>query len=239
MTRAQVRYLLGTPMVPGGFDNDRWDYDYYLKLRQLHAPAPRADADRIFPQRPRRPRRQRRDRNAVAHRRGQRARPRAGAGPDSTRPPRLWPAVPRRVARGIERPAPDRLRCDRRRAAPCRRAHRTPQMPVAAAVPVDLAIDRRAAVAGGVPAAAPRRSWPSAGSSSAQQHRSAPDNPGPAGSVCARRQPSVCCARLTKACTIEVATPSINGSRSAALNGFENSKSQLQFDPAAIAADRA
>ena len=35
MTRAQVRYLLGTPMVPGGFINDRWDYDYYLKLRRL------------------------------------------------------------------------------------------------------------------------------------------------------------------------------------------------------------
>lgn len=38
MTRAQVRYLLGTPMVPGGFDNDRWDYDYYLKLRQFKHP---------------------------------------------------------------------------------------------------------------------------------------------------------------------------------------------------------
>lgn len=38
MTRAQVRYLLGTPMVPGGFVNDRWDYDYYLKLRRLQAP---------------------------------------------------------------------------------------------------------------------------------------------------------------------------------------------------------
>ena len=38
MTRAQVRYLLGTPMVPGGFDNDRWDYDYYLKLRQFKTP---------------------------------------------------------------------------------------------------------------------------------------------------------------------------------------------------------
>lgn len=38
MTRAQVRYLLGTPMVPGGFDNDRWDYDYYLKLRQQSHP---------------------------------------------------------------------------------------------------------------------------------------------------------------------------------------------------------
>ncbi len=38
MTRAQVRYLLGTPMVPGGFENDRWDYDYYLKLRHLQQP---------------------------------------------------------------------------------------------------------------------------------------------------------------------------------------------------------
>ena len=48
MTRAQVRYLLGTPMVPGGFDNDRWDYDYYLKLRQLKAPR-RARASVYFP----------------------------------------------------------------------------------------------------------------------------------------------------------------------------------------------
>jgi outer membrane protein assembly factor BamE len=38
MTRAQVRYLLGTPQVPGGFDNDRWDYDYYLKLQHLDRP---------------------------------------------------------------------------------------------------------------------------------------------------------------------------------------------------------
>ena len=38
MTRAQVRYLLGTPMVPGGFSNDRWDYDYYLRMRQLRTP---------------------------------------------------------------------------------------------------------------------------------------------------------------------------------------------------------
>lgn len=38
MTRAQVRYLLGTPMVPGGFQNDRWDYDYYLKVRRLAHP---------------------------------------------------------------------------------------------------------------------------------------------------------------------------------------------------------
>ena len=38
MTRAQVRYLLGTPMVPGGFDNERWDYDYYLKVQRLQSP---------------------------------------------------------------------------------------------------------------------------------------------------------------------------------------------------------
>jgi outer membrane protein assembly factor BamE len=38
MTRTQVRYLLGTPIVPGGFDNDRWDYEYYLKVRRLQTP---------------------------------------------------------------------------------------------------------------------------------------------------------------------------------------------------------
>jgi outer membrane protein assembly factor BamE len=38
MTRSQVRYLLGTPMVPGAFDKDRWDYLYYLKKGRLHAP---------------------------------------------------------------------------------------------------------------------------------------------------------------------------------------------------------
>jgi outer membrane protein assembly factor BamE len=30
MTRTQVTYLLGTPMVPPGFNNDRWDYYHYL-----------------------------------------------------------------------------------------------------------------------------------------------------------------------------------------------------------------
>jgi outer membrane protein assembly factor BamE len=38
MTHSQVRYLLGTPMVPGAFDNSRWDYDYYLKTRRLRGP---------------------------------------------------------------------------------------------------------------------------------------------------------------------------------------------------------
>ncbi len=32
MTKVQVRYLLGTPMMPPIFDNDRWDYLYYLKV---------------------------------------------------------------------------------------------------------------------------------------------------------------------------------------------------------------
>jgi outer membrane protein assembly factor BamE len=32
MTKVQVRYLLGTPMMPAIFDNDRWDYLYYLKI---------------------------------------------------------------------------------------------------------------------------------------------------------------------------------------------------------------
>jgi outer membrane protein assembly factor BamE len=31
MTRSQVRYLLGTPMVADSFDRERWDYIYYLK----------------------------------------------------------------------------------------------------------------------------------------------------------------------------------------------------------------
>jgi outer membrane protein assembly factor BamE len=29
MTRSQVRFLLGTPMVPEAFDDSRWDYFYY------------------------------------------------------------------------------------------------------------------------------------------------------------------------------------------------------------------
>lgn len=34
MTRSQVSFLLGTPMVPTAFDNDRWDYYYYLKVQR-------------------------------------------------------------------------------------------------------------------------------------------------------------------------------------------------------------
>jgi outer membrane protein assembly factor BamE len=32
MTRSQVRFLLGTPMVADSFDQDRWDYVYYVKI---------------------------------------------------------------------------------------------------------------------------------------------------------------------------------------------------------------
>jgi outer membrane protein assembly factor BamE len=38
MTRSQVRYLLGTPMVPDLFDKDRWDYLYYFQGGRLHRP---------------------------------------------------------------------------------------------------------------------------------------------------------------------------------------------------------
>lgn len=32
MTRSQVRFLLGTPMVADIFNEQRWDYVYYLKI---------------------------------------------------------------------------------------------------------------------------------------------------------------------------------------------------------------
>lgn len=31
MTRSQVRFLLGTPMVEDSFHHDRWDYVYYFR----------------------------------------------------------------------------------------------------------------------------------------------------------------------------------------------------------------
>jgi outer membrane protein assembly factor BamE len=38
MTRSQVRYLLGTPMVEDVFDTDRWDYIYYYKRGYVRRP---------------------------------------------------------------------------------------------------------------------------------------------------------------------------------------------------------
>jgi len=38
MTRSQVRFLLGTPMVPDAFDESRWDYLYYLKQGRIKDP---------------------------------------------------------------------------------------------------------------------------------------------------------------------------------------------------------
>src|SRR3979490_2247926 len=41
MTRSQVRYLLGTPMIPDAFDKERWDYLYYFKKGRLRKPEQR------------------------------------------------------------------------------------------------------------------------------------------------------------------------------------------------------
>jgi outer membrane protein assembly factor BamE len=37
MTRSQVRFLLGTPMIADPFHSNRWDYPYYLKLGRQEA----------------------------------------------------------------------------------------------------------------------------------------------------------------------------------------------------------
>ena len=37
MTRNQVRFLLGTPMVADPFHRSRWDYVYYLKIGRRDA----------------------------------------------------------------------------------------------------------------------------------------------------------------------------------------------------------
>src|SRR5688572_27566445 len=41
MTRSQVRFLLGTPMVPVAFDDSRWDYYYLLRSRHFDKPLER------------------------------------------------------------------------------------------------------------------------------------------------------------------------------------------------------
>ena len=37
MTRNQIRFLLGTPMIDDPFHTNRWDYVYYLKLGRKDA----------------------------------------------------------------------------------------------------------------------------------------------------------------------------------------------------------
>ena len=37
MTRNQVRFLLGTPMIDDPFHQDRWDYIYFLKIGRKDA----------------------------------------------------------------------------------------------------------------------------------------------------------------------------------------------------------
>ena len=32
MTKSQIRFLLGTPMIDDPFSKDRWDYVYYVKV---------------------------------------------------------------------------------------------------------------------------------------------------------------------------------------------------------------
>ncbi len=52
MTRSQVHYLLGTPMVADTFNKERWDYIYYLrKGRTQHVDSRRVtvyfDGDKV------------------------------------------------------------------------------------------------------------------------------------------------------------------------------------------------
>jgi outer membrane protein assembly factor BamE len=37
MTRSQVQFLLGTPMVADSFHRDRWDYTYYFRQGRSRA----------------------------------------------------------------------------------------------------------------------------------------------------------------------------------------------------------
>src|SRR3954464_6388569 len=41
MTRSQVRFLLGTPMVPDAFNDDRWDYYYFFSSKRYKDPLKR------------------------------------------------------------------------------------------------------------------------------------------------------------------------------------------------------
>lgn len=41
MTRSQVRFLLGTPMVPNAFNDERWDYYYFFSSKYFKQPLKR------------------------------------------------------------------------------------------------------------------------------------------------------------------------------------------------------
>lgn len=41
MTRSQVRFLLGTPMVPDAFNENRWDYYYFFSSQKFKEPLKR------------------------------------------------------------------------------------------------------------------------------------------------------------------------------------------------------
>jgi len=41
MTRNQIRFLLGTPMIDDPFHKERWDYVYYVKIGRRDATAKR------------------------------------------------------------------------------------------------------------------------------------------------------------------------------------------------------
>ena len=41
MTRSQVRFLLGTPMVPDAFNDERWDYFYFYSSKYFKEPQKR------------------------------------------------------------------------------------------------------------------------------------------------------------------------------------------------------
>ena len=52
MTRSQVRFLLGTPVVEDSFHHDRWDYIYYFRQGRSRNPDRRwlivwFDGDRV------------------------------------------------------------------------------------------------------------------------------------------------------------------------------------------------
>ena len=161
MTRSQVRYLLGTPMVPAIFDKDRWDYLYYFKIGQrLHKPDA-APPDRVSS---RTTRSTKFERDNVPEQRAAGARPgRAGRQVPEDLAPGARPALARharRAARCAGRAsAAGTARCGRRRAARGAARARSPKMPTAACVPRHRA-PRRRARGRAAPPRAPRRRSP-------------------------------------------------------------------------------